>query len=257
MYKELNKKDFYDLLKFPLEKTVDAVIVSGNSLANKDRESDLFQQALSTLPEVKEVKNIKNPFFSTIQEYEIDNKLIWFDVAYGGAYLSELLHISAIFGSKENYLVGSCGGLNDKLNTGDLIIPTYTYGNESTTRMYKKDSKDNKHYPNEELCEDIILSIQKYNVNRGPVITCQSMLAETKQDIETWSKNGYYGVEMESSTFFAVSNHFKIPSVAIFHVSDNLVKNILYGNTELTNKKEFRNNLKIYQFEIILKNILK
>jgi purine-nucleoside phosphorylase len=257
MYKELNKKDFHNLLKFPPEKSVDAVIVSGNSLANRDRESYLFQQALSTIPDVKEVKNIQDPFFGTIQEYEIGNKLIWFDVTYGGGYLSEFLHISAIFGSKENYLVGSCGGLNEKLNTGDLIIPTYTYGDESTTRMYKKDSKDNKHYPNEELCQDIIHSIKKYNVNRGPVMTCQAMLAETKEDVRGWSQDGYYGVEMESSTFFAVSNHFKIPSVAILHVSDNLVKNVLYGNKELTNKREFRNNLKTYQFEIILKNILK
>jgi purine-nucleoside phosphorylase len=257
MYKEIKKKDFHDLLKFPHEKTVDAVIVSGNSLANRDRESNLFKQALSKLPKVKEVNHINDPFFGTIQEYEIDNKLIWFDVAYGGAYLSELLHISAIFGSKENYLIGSCGGLNEKLNTGDLIIPTYTYGNESTTRMYQKDSKDNKHYPNEKLCEKILHSIKKYNVNRGPIITCQAMLAETKDDVDRWSQDGYYGVEMESSTFFAVSNHFKIPSVAILHVSDNLVKNVLYGNKELIDKKEFRNNLKTYQFEIILKNILK
>ena len=256
MYKELTKKDWNKLLKFPEDKEVDAVIVSGNSLANREREIGFLEQALSNYKDVKKVEYIQDNFFSSIYEFEIGDKLIWFDVVYGGAYLSELLHVGCIFGSKKNFLVGTCGGLQKNLETGDLVIPTYTYGNESTTRIYQPDIKDHKHYADEELREEFVKSISDYKIHSGPIITCQGMLGETPEDIKKWSEEGYLGVEMESSTFFAVSNSFNVPSVAVMHISDNLVKNILYGDEEMEKNREFRNKIRVYKYEKIIDNIL-
>ena len=256
MYKELTKKDWNKLLKFPEDKEVDAVIVSGNSLANREREIGFLEQALSNYKDVKKVEYIQDNFFSSIYEFEIGDKLIWFDVVYGGAYLSELLHVGCIFGSKKNFLVGTCGGLQKNLETGDLVIPTYTYGNESTTRIYQPDIKDHKHYADKELRKEFVKSISDYKIHSGPIITCQGMLGETPEDIKKWSEEGYLGVEMESSTFFAVSNSFNVPSVAVMHISDNLVKNILYGGEELEKKREFRNKIRVYKYEKIIDNIL-
>jgi len=256
MYKELTKKDWNKLLKFPEDKEVDAVIVSGNSLANREREIGFLEQALSNYKDVKKVEYIQDNFFSSIYEFEIGDKLIWFDVVYGGAYLSELLHVGCLFGSKKNFLVGTCGGLQKNLETGDLVIPTYTYGNESTTRIYQPDIKDHKHYADKELREEFVKSISDYKIHSGPIITCQGMLGETPEDIKKWSEEGYLGVEMESSTFFAVSNSFNVPSVAVMHISDNLVKNILYGGEELEKKREFRNKIRVYKYEKIIDNIL-
>ena len=256
MYKELTKKDWNKLLKFPEDKEVDAVIVSGNSLANREREIGFLEQALSNYKDVKKVEYIQDNFFSSIYEFEIGDKLIWFDVVYGGAYLSELLHVGCLFGSKKNFLVGTCGGLQKNLETGDLVIPTYTYGNESTTRIYQPDIKDHKHYADKELRKEFVKSISDYKIHSGPIITCQGMLGETPEDIKKWSEEGYLGVEMESSTFFAVSNSFNVPSVAVMHISDNLVKNILYGGEELEKKREFRNKIRVYKYEKIIDNIL-
>lgn len=256
MYKELTKKDWYKLLKFPEDKKVDAIIVSGVALANRDREIGFLEQALSNYKDVKKVEYIQDNFFSSIYEFEIGDKLIWFDVVYGGAYLSELLHVGCIFGSKKNFLVGTCGGLQKNLETGDLVIPTYTYGNESTTRIYQPDIKDHKHYADKELRKEFVKSISDYKIHSGPIITCQGMLGETPEDIKKWSEEGYLGVEMESSTFFAVSNSFNVPSVAVMHISDNLVKNILYGDEEMEKNREFRNKIRVYKYEKIMDNIL-
>jgi len=48
--------------------------------------------------------------------------------------------------------------------------------------------------------------------------TCSAMLGETREDIQGRSSEGYYGVEMESATIFAVSNHFHIPSAAMIYI---------------------------------------
>jgi len=256
MYKELTKKDWNKITGFPEDKKIDAIIVSGNALANREREIGFLEQALSNYKDVKKVEYIQDNFFSSIYEFEIGDKLIWFDVVYGGAYLSELLHVGCLFGSKKNFLVGTCGGLQKNLETGDLVIPTYTYGNESTTRIYQPDIKDHKHYADKELREEFVKSISDYKIHSGPIITCQGMLGETPEDIKKWSEEGYLGVEMESSTFFAVSNSFNVPSVAVMHISDNLVKNILYGGEELEKKREFRNKIRVYKYEKIIDNIL-
>ncbi len=121
------------------------------------------------------------------------------------------------------YCIGSCGGLFAKADTPEIIVPTYAYTGESTTRMYEPND-NNQHSFDEELNERLIKRLEdKHKVWHGPTITCQAMMAETWEDIQQWSNDGYYGVEMESATVFAVSNHFKRSSVALLVIGDNLV----------------------------------
>ena len=253
MYKHLTKDDWKHLLKIPDEYVVDTLIVNG--AGKKEEALNTFKNILSKNKQVSKVSNLQDSFFQNVLEFNLKEKKIWFDVAYGGAYLSELIHIACLFGSKKNFLVGSCGGLQKELKTGDIIIPTYTYGNESTTRMYQE-SGDNKHYSDEKLSSNIKNAIdKKYTVRQGPLITCQSMMAETQEDVDTWEKEGYLGVEMESSTFFAISNHFNVPSTAIIHISDNLVKNELVGDKNYALTKQLREDLKEYKYKTILEKI--
>ena len=72
MYKELTKKDWYKLLKFPEDKKVDAIIVSGVALANRDREIGFLEQALSNYKDVKKVEYIQDNF----SYYRIGNQCV-------------------------------------------------------------------------------------------------------------------------------------------------------------------------------------
>jgi uridine phosphorylase len=42
-------------------------------------------------------------------------------------------------------------------------------------------------------------------------MTVQAMLAETAEDVDEWSSQGYIGVDMESATTFAVAAILKCP----------------------------------------------
>ncbi len=255
MYKHFTKQDWEKALG--LEGcTLDYFITTGSG--KRENETETFKKVLSEYSLDKPLENLKDSFFKNVYTFTLTGKNIWFDVVYGGAYLSELTHIACIFGSKKNYITGSCGGLQNNLENGDIILPTYAYGDESTTRMYQEDVKDNKHYSNEKLRKEILENIDsKYNVHEGPIITCQGMLAETKEDIDQWEKEGYLGVEMETSTLFAVSNYFNVPTISILSVGDNLVKNVLVGNEEYERGREFRNEVKEYKYRLIFENILK
>lgn len=256
MYKTLTREDFCKLVNFPKETEVDAVIVYGTSATKRENKIKILNKVLSKFSNVRKVHNIQNDFFSTIYEFQIGNKLIWFDLVYGGAYLSELLHLACMLGSKKNFLIGSCGGLQKNLKSGEIVIPRYAYGNESSTRIYQPKIKNNKHYADEKLRNTLLNEFKDYKTYDGAIITCQAMLGETKEDIKRWSEKGYLGVEMESSTLFAVSNSFNVPSVALLHISDNLVNNILYGSKDFEKEKEYMKELDIVKFEKILENIV-
>lgn len=207
---------FKKYLDLPEDYKIDGVLCWGTSKQ---------QEAINNLEKCLEntkLKSFSNSIMHSVREFKIDNKTFWFVMSYGGAELSEYLHLAGMFGSQKNILIGSCGGLYPEMKSGDIIIPTSSYGQESSVRMYNR--QDNIQYPN------IILSVllkKTLSLNnmvwRGPIITCQGSLAETTEDIKQWSNEGYYGVDMETSTFFAVSNYFSVPSAAAIYVADNVI----------------------------------
>jgi nucleoside phosphorylase len=214
MYKELKKDDLLKILSLPEDFHIDGFLAYG-TLQVKEQIPIFKKACLAIDPKTKFIQP-ESRYLKLIQA-EIAGKRIWYYVAVGGAVLSEYTHFASLFGSKKNILLGSCGGL-DTDNDGDvLLVPTYSHGNESTTRFYQPDVLDHNHFSDKKLSQSLISELEKQGLysSQKPVVTCQAMLAETWDMIVDWSKEGYGGVEMESSTLFAVSNHFSIPSAAV------------------------------------------
>src|SRR5690606_14354141 len=113
------------------------------------------------------------------KELRIGDKVIWFAIGYGGAWLSEYLHWACLFGSKKNLLLGSCGGLKPGIKQGDFIVPEYSFSEESSARIYNRESS--LHYSDQEFSNRIAakLSEDGSKVWAGPMVTCQAMIGET------------------------------------------------------------------------------
>ncbi|MDO8496868.1 MAG: hypothetical protein Q7S43_05475 [bacterium] len=221
MYKSFVAGDFLKFHKLGEDYKVSGFLVFGTF---KKYPYELVESLVKEIDPSASYRRIPDEFLEPILEITVKDKKYWFVIAYGGALLSEWTHIACLLGSKKNIVVGSCGGLSPEANTHDIIVPTFSYGNESTTRAYNLES-DNKHYSDEKLRKHLVgLLEDKYKVWEEPTVTYQAMLAETLEDVERWSREGYYGVEMEAATVFAVSNHLKVPSVAMVRITDNLIK---------------------------------
>jgi len=257
MYKSLTKQGIQNLLKVSSNYKVDGLIVVGTH--PKRNAYPYLRSALNKLyPNYKKEEKIKNRFFSDIKSFKIGDKRIWFDVVYGAAYLSEVVHIACVLGSRTNILLGTCGGLLHEMKTGQVVLPKASYSNESATRMYQRDNESFIYLADEKLR----LKIKKKQLNHGSIIyegnlmNVQAMLGETKEDVENWATNGYCGVDMESATFFAVSNHFKVPSAALLYVADNLVKKELVTDKNYQELKKHRIKTKKENYEIAFKTML-
>lgn len=245
MYKHITANELRKQLKLPKNYRVDACIVYGSYAEQRYK-----RKFLSLLKGRKFFREkLKDDFISKILSVRVGNKRIWFVVEYGGARLSEFIHFACMLGSKINILTGSCGALKKGLDEFAVIIPSYSYSTESSCHMYLRNKKDNNFYPDKNLSNEIIkLFCDRLKVISGPIITCQAMMAETWNDILQWSKNGFYAVEMESSTIFAVSEHFKVPAAAILFVADNLIEKEIVGSESYKKKK---NRLKKIRKDIL------
>jgi purine-nucleoside phosphorylase len=253
MYKAYTAADYLKHLKFADDYSVDGFIVYGTYAKYP---YDQVENSLKRLGIKYKISRPDHDFLNHIIEIKIADKLFWFTTAYGGAELSEDLHLACLFGSQKNILLGSCGGLKRGASSRDLIIPDWSYADESSAKAYQSDA-GSKYQSDNELSDKIANKLSsKYKVHHGPTITYQAMLAETQEDIQNWSNQGYLGVEMEASTVFAVSKHFSVPAAAILMIGDNLIEEESVFDINYENARNKRRQVSQDIFDVVVDELI-
>lgn len=254
MYNTITKQDFLKKLNLGDDYSISGFLVFGGF---KRYYYELLKQSALKIDSGTTFSHLSDEFVSPILEFRVNGKNYWFAIAYGGALLCEWLHVACTLGSKQNIILGSCGGLVEQGNTRDVVIPEYSFANESTTRAYDP-TGDNKHYANPELRKNLLNLLEgKHRIWHGPTITHEAMLAETWEDIQRWANEGYHGVEMEAATVFAVSKFFNVPSAAILRISDNLIQKKTVFDVAHEDGAELKKKLQEDMFEAALQILLK
>jgi uridine phosphorylase len=252
MYRSYTKEQYRAHLQLPDDHVVDGVVCYGTLY--DEQLLSLIEVSLRELGYNQEPKKLTHRFLRFIREVEIDGKKIWFMNGYGGAMLSEYLHWACLFGSKKNVFVGSCGGLKKGMKPGDFLIPTSSYGEESSVRIYNRESPTQ--YPDKELSKSLKARLGNVKIWEGPVVTCQAMIGETTEDVKNWAKSGYYGVEMETSTVFAVSGSFNVPAAAIMYVGDNLIEEHTNLSEDFANEEGLREARRKQEFKAAIEEVI-
>ena len=140
MYKHLTKADLLRTLNQKEDYSVHGLLVIGTH--PKEKEYPHLYETLERIGLPYTEEKIEDRFFSDVKSFVIGGKRIWFDVVYGAAYLSEIIHMASMLGSKNNILLGTFGALQADTCTGDIVLPEASYGNESATRMYQRENTD-------------------------------------------------------------------------------------------------------------------
>lgn len=254
MYRSITAEQYREHLGFPSDYKVDAMLCYGTLY--EQRVLSQLKEALEELGLESKINKMPHEFLRFAKEIKIEDKNIWFAIGYGGAWLSEYLHWACLFGSKMNLLLGSCGGLKSGIKQGDFIVPKSSYSEESSAKIYNRES--NIHYADDKLSEKIATKLGEdgTKVWRGPMVTCQAMIGETLDDVKKWSAEGYFGVEMEASTVFAVSNHFNIPSAASLYVGDNLIEEHNNMSEEYAAEADTRKQNQVKQLKMALSELV-
>lgn len=253
MYKSFTAVDYKRHLGLPEEYKLQGFMVYGTF---RSYPFEQFEDSLKRLGVEYKKSKLEHDFFGSLVEFEVNSKKYWLAIAYGGAILSEYLHLACLFGSKKNILLGSCGGLKKGASSLELIIPEWSYADESSAKAYQPDAKG-RYEANKQLSDKLAAKLsEKYTVHRGATVTYQAMMAETWEDIQNWSKQGYVGVEMEAATVFAASNHFNVPAAAILRIGDNLIEEETVMDVNYESTRDMRRQVSQDAFDVIVQELL-
>jgi purine-nucleoside phosphorylase len=118
------------------------------------------------------------------------------------------------------FAIGYCGGLQEDVQCGDLVIPAWALGDESASQHYRPIGE----YPADaEMAGALARRCQSldYRHHVGGLWTTDGILRETDQSVADWHSRGLLAVDMETSAFYAVATTFGKRAAAIHAASDN------------------------------------
>lgn len=123
--------------------------------------------------------------------------------------------------------VGSTGGLQPEVQTGDVVINTASMRNEGTTRFYVDDGfpAAADHFLTHALIESALAlrGERKFRLHVGLCVSDDAFYGETPAVVERLSRQRLLNVEMESAAIFTIAHLRGLRAGMVCGVSGNLV----------------------------------
>ena len=144
-----------------------------------------------------------------------------------------IIHKFAMMGTKRFIQIGYCGGLTKDLKYGDILVVTGAKAEDGVSTQYWPDR--NSFSASMALVEkaQFLLTEKSQPYKIGPVVTTSAMFLETEKTVSAWQKDGYWGVDGETATTFAVAEKFGAESISLLTCSDNLALGDTFYNSDV------------------------
>jgi uridine phosphorylase len=159
----------------------------------------------------------------------------------GAPYAAMLLETLIAWGASNIVFLGWCGSISEKVEIGDIIVPSSAIIDEGTSRHYQ--DKDRRvAFPSEPMLTKLktLLDQSRTNFHQGPIWTTDAVYRETRQKVEYYQCQGAIGVEMEISALFTVAEFRGIDIAALVVVGDELASSKWRPGYETKNFKQGR-----------------
>ena len=191
---------------------------------------------LSRLEEVREL-----PFPEMHLGYYQD-KPVMYSCVYGAPRAVEPVHIFGSLGTPLAIMIGSCGAIQRNVRIGEGASQYYAQGDWSrpTSRWVGR--------------ADAALKTRSLTTHQGRFITTSALFAQPKERTQQWEREGYLGVDMETSAVFTVASAMGMEAVSMVFAWDelHLQRTFLDAFSPEENIKQERANLAIYEVALEL-----
>ena len=239
---EIGAEEWRKALQIDIEDLPDVIIVEGSWWRAQRNE-----WRLAALSAVRELH------FPDIYWGRWGEKKIVYCCAYGAARTNEIIHLFGILGAKLAIQIGTCGGLDERLQTGDIVLPSVAAPREGVAHLYgavEKVAGDKAWLKRAEQA----LDRRELRSFCGPHLTWASLFAQRGSDIQQWHDEGFLAVDMETATTYAVANYFGVSALALLVVWDQLLmgRNFLDPLTQAEQAALDRSNEAIYEVALEL-----
>ena len=201
---------------------------------------------LEYLTKVKELK------FPDMYLGEYEGSTIMFCCAYGAPRAVEPVHIFGVLGTKKVIQIGSCGGLQPDVQTGDIVIPTTSHVGEGASQYYGQSISSTASYGLVESADRALTNLG-LKTHVGTHISTSALLQQSDEQVEKWQQAGLLGVDMETSAVYSVAEYFKMQRVSMLFVWDELLNNRTWLDEFSATEKSMQTAANRAIFEVALK----
>ena len=141
--------------------------------------------------------------------------------AYGAPRAVEPVHVLGVCGLPAAVQVGSCGGLQPGVRTGDVVATTRATIGEGASRYYGASGSS---APDGDLAEAAARAVEQrgVRVHRGPTVSTDALLAQPPELVAQWSSAGHLGVDMETSAVLSAAAAHGVRAASLLFVWDEL-----------------------------------
>ena len=148
-----------------------------------------------------------------------------YSCVYGAPRAVELAHLFGVLGTPRMVMIGTCGALDPRLATGDVVVPSQAVAREGVAHLYKGVAE----HTGIVLADPNLTQLGRTTLERRGVtaadslhLTWSSIFAQSGAMVEDWRERGYGSVDMEAATLYAVAQHFGFAATALLAVWDQL-----------------------------------
>ena len=165
-------------------------------------------------------------------------KIAWIKIATCAGNLIDHLSLCAELQFKKLIFIGAVGALKESFQVGDICTPAYCLsGSNADTYLKKKSIRESMLY--EKVVPDMqyvdhVISIGRekgFNIRKASVFCTPSIALEYTHldEIKAFDTDL---IEMETSSFYLMTELFELPGIALLVVSDNSASGVaLVGRT--------------------------
>ena len=125
-------------------------------------------------------------------------------------------------GAKKLIYFGSCGVLDNRINSSEIIVPTHAIRDEGTSYHYLRESEEIE--LNRENTDILIKVLEKLEIPYfiGKTWTTDAIFRETRNKFDKRKEQGSIVVEMECSALAAVAQFRDVSFAQFLYSADNL-----------------------------------
>lgn len=222
-YYSIPKEQWGSLLKISGEDLPDKLIIQG---------AIDFPRYIERRSEILE--NVRAGWMPNLILGEYGGQTIAYGLCFGGPIASQFAHIYCKMGTKAVIQIGICGGLQEDIDLGDIIVSERVLSLDGSAHLYKQSGE---HVSFDDTLRNRAISrLEEGNCkfHVGNTVSYYDILLEEEGDLLDLSRSGYIAVEMEAAAVGAVAQHFNTAALSLFTVSDNSIngKDLFYKQTD-------------------------
>ncbi|MBF6593425.1 MAG: hypothetical protein IVW51_03120 [Thermaceae bacterium] len=233
-----------------------AMLMRGLGLAKSEvpvaviLEGSWWQQQRNKL-RLSHLQNARELRFPEMHLGYFQDKPVLYSCAYGAPRAVEPVQIFGSLGASLAIQIGSCGAIQPSVHTGDIVLPTEVKIGEGASQYYAEDTwaRPSTVWVGK---ADQKLKARGFATHRGRFITTSALFAQPPERITGWEREGYLGIDMETSAVFTVAKVMGMAAVGIVFAWDELCLGRTFLDEFAPEEKDKQERANLAVFEVAL-----